>query len=200
MAPAALGAGARAVSAMSWGWALLKDPLVNGLLGGLIGGLASGFAGGWLAGRGTIKAAKLQIAEAREARRIAEAARKDKAAREAATKRDRLREAVRTEGVRIARAAAALMQALPSAQGWANRQKEHLVIASSPLLRGEPREDIALLRGKTRALLQKVASVLDAYNTRITAAPAGSEGPLIETKVLDLIRELRERAAELQED
>jgi hypothetical protein len=151
---------------MSWGWALLKDPLVNGLLGGLIGGLASGFAGGWLAGRGTIKAAKLQIAEAREARRIAEAARKDKAAREAATKRDRLREAVRTEGVRIARAAAALMQALPSAQGWANRQKEHLVIASSPLLRGEPREDIALLRARR----ERSSRRLPASSTRTTRA------------------------------
>jgi hypothetical protein len=180
--------------------------LAGGL--GLLGGVIA-FAGALLAAncqvKGMRRAADQEVAAVREAAEKQVAAVQAQiddlqaARREIELRRLSVLEwAVRGEGRRLETAAALMREALPSAPGWASRDKDQLVIESSSLLRAE-REDMALLDDETRALLEEVAGVLDEYNTRIETAKLGTEGPLIVQKVLDLRRRLGELAAELRE-
>ena len=106
--------------------------------------------------------------------------------------------AVRAEGQWLGITAAAMLRALPSGPQPAARSRDQLLIASSPLLRGE-REDIALLDDEMRATLEKVSDTLNDYNSRIETARTTVDGPYIEREVLALIERLGELAAELRE-
>jgi len=91
----------------------------------------------------------------------------------------------------------ALRRALPSAPQPANRLTEQLLIESSPLLTGE-REEIALLDDKTRALLERLAGILDEYNKRIETAVVVGQGPLIDQEIFVSIDRLAEAVGEIR--
>lgn len=103
--------------------------------------------------------------------------------------------AVRVEVRRLKISISALRRALPSAPQAANRLAEQLVIERSPLLTGQ-REEIALLDDKTRALLERLAGILDEYNRRIETAVVVGQGPLIDQEILALIDRLAEAVGE----
>ena len=158
----------------------------------LVAGLM-GFLGGVIAYRGAITSGRRQVAALREQ---IEAARQQDDKRRLSV----VEWAVRTEGRRLETAVWSLKaRALPSRpQPAASRRREHLVIQSSPLLRGE-REDMSLLDDETRARLQRVADALYRYNSCIETARSGpGEQPWIEQETLDAIEELATRIQNLQ--
>src|SRR5262249_5505907 len=148
----------------------------------------------------TIVSAKRQVAAAdRQVTALNQQLEDVRAARRQADERrlSVIKWAVVSEGRRLGTAAEVMKRdALPAAPGWAARAREQLIIESSELLRGE-REDIALLDDPTRALLEEVASTLDAYNLRIQTAPGGQEGPQIVAAALERINQLSDLAEEL---
>ena len=186
---AALGAAAGAVMVSICDW----QTLIAGLGGGLIGGGLTVVAG-FLAYRGALRAADQQVAAVKSQIAALQAEREETDER----RRSVVKWAVRAEGQWLGITAAAILRALPSRPQPAARSREQLVIASSPLLRGE-REDIALLDDRTRDLLEEVAETLNDYNSRITTAalPDGLH-PLIDQEVLDLVDRLTRLAADLQ--
>jgi hypothetical protein len=178
---------------------LLKDwqSLIAGLLG-LLAGLVA-FVGALIAAYRQVRtmrrtaAAQVATMQAQIADLQAEREKTDE------RRRSVVKWAVRAEGQWLGITAAALkLRALPSRPQPAARSKEQLVIASSPLLRGE-REDIALLDDRTREPLEEVAETLNDYNSRITMAalPDGLH-PLIDQEVLDLVDRLARLAVDLQ--
>ena len=92
--------------------------------------------------------------------------------------------------------------AVPSAPQPMDRDRKQLLIASSPLLRGE-REDIALLNDRTLVLLEEVAAVLDRYNasietSRSVVVPGSSVPcPFVEKEAVDAFDELDRLATDL---
>jgi hypothetical protein len=133
-----------------------------------------------------VAAMKAQLDEARDARRESDERR-----------RSVIKWAVQAEARRLEAAVWALEPpprgngALPSAgPRYASRRTEQLLIASSPLLRGEW-EELVLLGDETRALLEEVGAALDGYNSRIkTASQKTDAGPLITTETLAMIQDL----------
>jgi hypothetical protein len=117
--------------------------------------------------------------------------------------------AVSIEANRLEAAVSALDdRALPSRPQPAARTRNQLLIESSPLLRGE-REEIALLDDQVRTRLEKLASLLDEYNSRIQTArhaPAGdasglgglAEYPFIDQDILTLVKRLGEAIREIR--
>jgi hypothetical protein len=177
------------------------------LIAALIAGLLALGAAAWTIWA-TIRSANRQITAARgqtEAARRQVTALKDQIedARTARRQSDErrlsvIKWAVGVEAGRVEAAVSALRgNALPSRPQPANRTREQLIIESSPLLRGE-REEISLLDDQTRGLLEKLAGIIDEYNSRIQTAVFAVQGPLIEQTTLDLIDRLAEVVRDIQ--
>jgi hypothetical protein len=152
-----------------------------------------GLAGGVIAYIGAIKAARRQVAALKDQIEDARAARGQADERRLSV----IKWAVRAEVRRLEISISVLRRALPSAPQPANRLTEQLVIESSPLLTGE-REEIALLDDKTRALLERLAGMLDEYNRRIETAVVVGQGPLIDAEIFASIDRLAEAIREIR--
>jgi hypothetical protein len=173
----------------------VTDTLIAGLLSLAAGIIA--FIGAMWAGHRQIAAVRDQIKDEQAARRQADERRLSV-----------IKWAIKVEAARLDAAVSALRgNALPSAPQPAARSREQLVIQSSPLLRGE-REEISLLDDQTRTHLEKVAGLLDEYNSRIQTAvglaPAGDASglgglgyPLIDQDILTLVNYLAEAVREM---
>jgi hypothetical protein len=154
------------------------------LIAGLLGVVA-----GIIAYVGAIRGAGRQVAALKDQLKDMRAARRQADERTLNV----IKWAVKVEANRLEAAVSALSgHALPSAPQGVNRNRVQLVIESSSLLRGE-REEIALLDDQTRALLQRLASLVDEYNSRIQTAvtvasgPEGHEYPLIDQEILAVV-------------
>jgi hypothetical protein len=158
--------------------------LIAGVLG-LVAGIIV-YIGAINAARRQVAVLKDQIEDARAASRQADERRLSV-----------IKWAVRAEVRRLETSISALRRALPSAPQPANRLAEQLVIESSRLLTGE-REEIALLDDKTRALLERLAGILDEYNRRIETAVVVGQGPLIDQEIFDAIDRLAEAVGEIR--
>jgi hypothetical protein len=147
----------------------------------LIAGLL-GLAGGVIAYLGARHAASRQVAAVE---RQTEASQGALAEVEGRT-RNAVIWAIRSEARRLESEAQARRRALPSAPQPANLDKEALLIASSPLLRGE-RADISLVSIEIQEQLADLSLLLDQYNAHVQTRGVNVLGTIIDNETLSLL-------------
>ena len=157
----------------------------------IAGGL--GLAAGVIAYVGALKAAKRQVAAIQSQIEDTQAARRQADER----LRSVIEWSVRAEGRRLKAAVWARRgRMLPSAPQKTDRSPRELVIASSPLLRGE-RKDMALLDDTMRRRLEEVGKAIDDYNACIEAGGLVIGGTMITPQTLELFARLEHLAGTL---